>query len=333
MSTSTPYPLSPGQPPQPITDGGNSPVGAVLVNRGDNGGTIWVQAGPTGSAGALPLGPSASLQWTDRLAVPHAYLAPGSTADEVLILTDQSAGYSNPAAVAAATAVQLAGRGIPNVFTNATVGDFRLFSGSSTADPLPVAGFGSLVVGVSWPQPTPTGPTAVRLTFTDPLVPQLPAVNLYLTNNNAVDPGECTWQIPILGPALSITNISNTTSADAYVSVTGNNRTVDRLRLVGEELGARQFNGSVTAGVNTILPPVRGRATSRFNGQVTAVLNATQAGVLYLNYVDESGTATSAGFTNATGRTVITTGHPSVPSYWSWNPAANGGCNLTLFQT
>lgn len=328
MSSTQLIPLTPGGVPVKVSDGGNTPAGFTLINRGDHGGTITVQAGAGGPA--VLLTPGASMTWTDPTTYPVVSVT--GSASETLTATNQVSDYANPAAVAAATAVQLAAAGIPNVFTEAAVGDFQIQPTKATAG-LPVGGYGSLVVGVSWPQPTPTGPTVLQLTFTDPLVSTLPPISLFLTNNNAIDPGSNVWRVPILGPTLTITNLASSSNAPAFVSVTGNNRTIPGLTQVGEELGYRVFNVSGIVGVDTVIPPMRGRATTRMNGPVTLVINCTQAGTIRGNLVDETGTVTVIGVHHPVGMSTLPLTHPRVPVYWSWQPdTANGGLNLAVVQ-
>lgn len=102
-----PYSITPGIAPRPITDGGNVPQGLTLINRGDNGGTVWVQPGPSGAASAVPLQPAATLTWSDPTTLPYAFVLAGGTT-ETLIVSNQIPDYNNPVAVAVATATQIA---------------------------------------------------------------------------------------------------------------------------------------------------------------------------------------------------------------------------------
>lgn len=336
--TSTPFGLSPGLAPLRITVDGNSPAGSSLVNLGTNGGTIWVQPGPTASAGALPIGPGGSLRWTDPVALPYAFLAAGSTSAETLVVTDQSADYSNPAAVAAATATKLAAQGIPSTFLDGGVYAAVPASGASTTA-LAVGGYASLIVSVYWPQPTPLGPCALRLSFTDPAVPSLSAIQMFCTNDNSAEAGLSTWVVPVLAPTLTITNLTNSTSAAADISVVGNNRTVPAFRQLGAEVGIKQIQNLATVLATTY--PLNGWGSTsrmtRYNGHVQ-LSTATQgvAGTITASWVDETVTVRTVSiFTGTAGNELYDFAHPSVPVYWTYTPKAaspGNGMTLTVIQ-
>lgn len=323
VRSTTAIPVLPGQPARPITDSGNAPAGLFLINRGDNGGDILIQPGPADRASALTLGPGGSIPWGDAAVLPYAVLPAGAAAGETLVVSSQVAGYDNPTAVAAATALQLAAQGVPNTFTASPVGTYRIPDNGSTGL-VSVAPYGSLVVSVNWPQPTPVAPGAIRLRFTDPAVPDLPPIDIYLTNDNTFEASQNVWQVPIYGPALTITNVDNTANADAYVSIVGTNRTVAALRQFGDELGARNLRAE-TPGANlsynlayyTDSGYGSLSAVSRFNGKVKLQLNVgAGSGFLYAIWADATAKLQHATFAIGAGQTITDWAHPAVPVRW-----------------
>lgn len=332
MSVFNPIPVAVGAIPAPVTVQGATPAGCALINRGDNGGTLWLTSGPGGPA--IPLTPGGSLTWTDQAVFPYVQLATGATAAETLLVTDQAADYANPAAVAAATAVQLAAQGLPSTFLDTGYGSYSIPSGgSSPANPIDVSKSATLVVSVYWPQPTPLAPGAVQLKFTDPAIPDLSPVLFYLTNDNPFEASQTAWQVPVGGPRLTITNVANTASAAASVSVVGTNRVTPRFRQLGDEMGARTLGAACPTGSTlTPLVPSRdfpgvnigGSAQTRFNGPVTlqVFLNAG-TGFLQPQWVDYAAGVYSPRIPITGMDTIIQWAHPSVPVHWSYFPNAS----------
>lgn len=328
-----PYTLTPGAAPVRITDGANnSPAGLTLVNRGDNGGTVWVMGGPAAQGAAIPLGPGASLQWSDPVNLPYAYLTGTGTLTETLVVSSQSAGYANPSVVAAALIQQ----GIPSTMVDTGYGTYRLSVGNSTAG-ITVGSSASLIVSAAWPQPTPQGANAVRLKFDDPAVPDLPPIYYYLTNNNAVEAGQNKWQVPVVGPRLTVTNLTtpDNNNADAYVQIAGTNRPSNGFRQIGAAIGTKSVSGPSTAvGLSPVLNATNvdgagsGTATSgpmtRANGPVTLqvfVANTTGGGVIFPGWVDETATAFAAlrfPIPASGNDFTFQWNHPSVPVYWRY---------------
>lgn len=339
MRATIPYPLSPGAQPVAVSDGGNAPVGLFLINAGDNGGSIVIQPGPTDTGAGLTIGPGGSIPWNDPAVLPYAKLPAGATKAERLVVSSQLTGYDNPQAVAVATALQIATQGVPSTLLDTGYGMFRVAAGATAAGRPIVGPSASLIVSVEWPQPAPQGPGAVRLTFDDPDLLDLAPVSVYLTNSNAVEERANTWQIPVLAPRLTITNMANTAGADAYVSVVGSNRTIPKLRQLGGEMGTKTvWASTAAAGMSAAMQATNvpssslsggsGTATSgpmtRANGPVTLqvlVNNFTGGGILFPTWVDETATVVdqripipSAGPNDFT----FQWNHPTVPVYWRY---------------
>lgn len=354
QGTTTPFRITPGAAPVPVTDGGNSPAGLLLVNRGDNGGTVWIQAGPTGGAGAVPLGPAASLPWTDPRVIPYAYMTAGAAAGETLVVSNQMSDYSNPTAVAVATARQLTADGVPNLFRDGLVFDNRLDVTQSTGL-LDVSQYSSLLIGPDWPQPTPSGPAAIQIRFSDPAIPGLEPFGPYITNDNAMGvAGQ--WRVPVEAPFIEVVNdpARNVPQSPLWLSIVGTNRPVDRFQQITTGIGARTLMASptpTTAGTRYQLLPENNGASNtggggftgaqrlanldnmtRFNGLVTLTLfSGTGAGSLYSVYVDETGSYVSNRLRFTAADTVTQWAHPSVPVTWYWNPdASTTGQNVRL---
>lgn len=362
-----PYTLNPGDPPVRISDGtNNSPAGLTLTNRGDNGGTVWIMGGPNGQAGALPLGPGASLQWSDVVNLPYAYLSTGAAKAETLVVSSQSGAYTNPTVVSAALVAQ----GIPSTMLDTGYGTTRLAAGqangttgSTQTGGIQVGQSSTLIVSVSWPQPTPLGANVVRLAFDDPSQPDLPPSFFYLTNNNAVEQGNNVWQVPVVAPRLVIANLQtpDNNNADAYVSVVGNNRqTAGGFRMIAGGIGTKTLFVSCptvgmsapaqsTAGDYTQLSNAQGTLTglgpmTRFTGLVTVTVTIgtiTGNGIVSPTWVDETGRI------NSPRQVYVTTAtqgpnedlndftfqwvHPPVPVYWRYDAfAANAGSYMRV---
>lgn len=332
--TTTPLSLAPGAAPVPVTDGHNSPVGLQLVNRGDNGGTVWIMSGPAGQAAAVPLGPAASLQWTDQQTLPYAYVPAGGTA-ETLVITSQSVGYANPTAVAASLIAQ----GIPSTMLDTGYGTFRIpVAGSSV--PIDVSRSASLIVTVQWPQ-LPNGCNVLVLTFTDPALPDFPPLKYYCTVDNAVEQGaQYLWRVPVVAPRLTLTNVRtpDANNGDAYCAVVGTNRQSAGFRQIGGELGLVMLGGTspnLGAGALYPLPGYAGAAPlTRFVGTVTCIAQVQTSGLLSVQWVDERGSRVSVPFVLPTGNTMLTWAHPNVPVQWRWAPnaASSGAVWLTISQ-
>lgn len=341
-------PVAAGAAPAAVQVSAAPPVGCSLINRGDHGGTVWLQAGPGGTSVALP--PGASLVWTDPNVFPYLYLGAGTTASETVVVTSQAANYSNPQAVAAATAAQLAAQGIPSTYLSTGYGTYRLDAGVAAA-PITVGQSAGLVVSVSWPQPTPVGAGVVRLDFTDPSVPNLPALSLYLTADNAVSKDQNSWQVPVLGPVLTVTNVPppDASNSPAYVQVTGSNRLVSQLRQLGNEIGVwhGMAVGAVTAfssytavpihdtGSGTTTDPTLSPLT-RMNGPVTIMTegpggSASTTGVLIPRWIDQNGYKAHASI-SVTAQNLLTPWvHPRVPVVWTYVPTVSvAGNSLTV---
>lgn len=359
QATTLPFAITPGAAPAAITDGGNSPVGMALVNRGDHGATVWVQAGPAGGAGAVPIGPGGSITWTDPITVPYAYLAPGATAAETLLVTNQSADYSNPVAVAAATATQLLtqgipaqiasqinAQGVPAVYTDTGVGTY-LLQPMGSGNPTPslqavaqVGAFASVLVSVQWAQPTPVGNNLVTVDFDDPAVPQMPYVRYYLSApngaNNGSDAGtQFSWMVPVAGPRMTLTNrqTPDNNNSPALINVAGTNRVADRFRQLGDELGAHVVQGSTNSVTGTSAVPLAGVSGggmfTRMNGPILVIVkhSTSVAGSLLMNYVNPAGSLTSVPFALAADGTLNLT-HPAVPVFWSFAPNSSAATNI-----
>lgn len=334
-----PYTITPGAPPAPLTDAGNAPAGLLLVNRGDNAGTVWVQAGPTGGAGAVPLGPGASMQWTDRAVLPYAYMTAGATLPEVLVLTNQSEGYTNPTTVAVATASQLAADGIPSVFMERIVFDGNVASGDFQDFP-DVGGYASLVIIARWaPNPTASA-AALGLSFTAPKTPGFfpTAVPVFLNMDCAREQSAGIWQVPVVAGRLIVTNMTNLSNMPVRLTVVGTNRTAPRTRQLGGESGVASFT-AVTPVAGTTYPlasaaVVGGSVFTRFNGPVSIMaFSSAGAGLLLPRWADESARGVSGRIRVGAGDTLIQQwNHPSVPVNWSFIPDTSvAGSFLTLY--
>lgn len=320
----TAYPIPVGGAGVRITDGANNaPAGLQLVNRGDNGGTVWVMAGPAGQAAAVPLGPGASIQWTDTGNLPYAYLSTAATKPETLVVTGQAQAYNNPTTVAAALIQQ----GIPSTFLDTGYGTWRLGWGQSSSA-VTVGQSSSLIVSVQWPQ-IPTGCTVLQVAFTDPAVPDLSPINYYLTQNNSIAAEQSTWVIPVAGPAVTLTNLTtpDNNQSNAYVQMVGNNRPVDRLRQLGDE-GEGRYLYAHCPTVNTTYPCVAyptGAGESpftRMNGPINVNLSLAGAGSLYFFYVNPKGTPIGVKRDVPSGNTSFTMAHPRMPVYWQFTPTS-----------
>lgn len=326
-----PYQLAQGAPPVRITDGaGNTPAGYTLVNQGTHGQTVWIAAGANGAA--VPLGPGGTLQWTDPAVFPYASVPAGSGQTETLTVTSQAAGYANPATVSAALIAQ----GIPSTFLSTGYGTFRLDAGVSTA-PITVGQSASLLVSVSWSQPTPVGANVARLDFTDPAVPNLPAVSLYLTADNAVSREAFTWQVPVLGPALTVVNVPppDANNSPCFVQLTGSNRAVAQSRMVGGEVGVwRGQTGAAVTGFATYpLTPISDAGAapslsplSRLDGPVTLMTEGPStgaAGVLIPRWVDQTGQRNHASIPVGVTAALTPWNHPRVPVQWTFVPTSS----------
>lgn len=324
-----PYTLTPGAAPVRITDGANnSPAGLTLVNRGDNGQTVWIMGGPSAQGAAVPLGPGASLQWSDPVNLPYAYVTGAGTARETLVVSSQSSGYTNPTVVAVATAAQLAAQGIPNVMTETGLGTYRLNPGASTAG-IPVGAYASLVVSVYWPQPTPQGACAVRLTFDDPAVPDLQPAQLWLTANNFIFQGLWVWQIPVSAARLTVTALqpNDNNNAQAYVSIVGTNRAIPAVRQLGQQAPAIRQLKADTPTAGTVVnftsrhPPAISQTTA--NGSCGVYVDASVAGTLSACWIAEDTTVLSVNWTIGVGFSSVTFAHPTVPVWWIYNPTTS----------
>lgn len=336
-ATTTSYPLTPGQPAQLITDGGNVPTGLQLVNPGNNGGTVWIMAGPAGQAAAVPLGPGASLQWTDTAANPYAYLSTAATHPETLVVTSQAQGYTNPITVAGALITQ----GIPSTMLDTGYGSYQVGPNGATA-PISVAVSSTLVVAVSWPQPAPVGCGVVTLTFTDPAQPDLPPIVYTLTADNAVSQDNNVWRVPVVAPYLTVRNLQtpDNNNAPAYVSIVGNNRPAPaRIEQLGEtEPGAHQLWAPTTAAGTYVLQggayatgpaspspaayAVAGSRVTRLNGSCTAAVwlgAGSASGFLYQLWVNAQGRVTAMAYALTTGISSVQIAHPPVPCWWLLN--------------
>lgn len=328
MSYTTTVPVTPGQPPTPVQVGATPPVGFTLINRADNGGTIEVAAGANGTQ--LPLTPGGSLVWADSAIYPYASLPAGATAAETLVVTDQVRDYANPEAVAAATAVQIAAEGVPSTFLDTPYGTYRIPAGQSSAG-ITVGQSASLVVTLGWPA-GPHGLNVALLAFDDPAAPDLDPIVIPVTINNLVESLALTYQVPILAPRLTVTNLQppDNNNALLQVSVVGNNRSCERVRQIGgnDETGVHNLSRTATfpAGVTTLFGVNGATAHTRFNGPVSLSFNVPAAGFVYAFFVDPSGRANSWPFSVPAGVTQVPLwAHPRVPVYWQWGPNTAGG--------
>lgn len=319
-AVSVSFPINPG-PAVKLTDGtGNSPAGCRLINPGTNGGTVWVSPGPTG-AGLLPLGPGASLTWTDPAVLPYASLSSATAKPETLLVTSQAADYANPAATAAATALLLAAQGIPSTYLDSDFGTWQVQSTLSTVG-ITVGQAASLTVAPSWTQPTPRGLNVLRLTFDNPANPNSVPVSFYCTSDTAFDPSPTSWQVPVMGPRLIMTNVSTPDGNNSPVQATvvGSNRAVSRFRQMGEELGGVGLSASpapVSTGVLYEMVDDTGSVRqTRFNGPVQLIFNTGQQSYLYLNFVTRSGRRASGVVIVPAGQSQLSLTHPSVPVRW-----------------
>lgn len=321
----------------PVQVTGNTPAGCALINQ-DVAATITLTAGATGPVIAT-LAPGGQVVWRDPGVFPFARSDTACT----LVVTDSASDYSNPAAVAAVTATKLAAQGIPSTFLDGDCGAYSISSGS-TSVPITVGQYASLLVSVLWPQPTPTGPMAVRLRFDDPPIPTLPALDLYCTNNNTAEAAQNKWQVPVLAPRLQVTNISGGSGAAASVTVVGNNRPVPSFRQVHSGLGMWKLHADAPAG-NTAYPLMAWNAAgssplsrmTRANGDVSLVYqtNHTASILLYATWVDETAAVGQQPFTLTGSGGLLRWAHPSVPVYWQIVPSATlagGYLDLTLSQ-
>lgn len=320
-----------------VDDGANSPpAGLQLVNRGDNGGTVWIAAGPAGTAAAVPLGPGATLQWTDPAAFPYAFLSRAATQAETLVCTGQASGYSNPSVVAAALVQQ----GIPSTMLDTDYGGYQVLVTQSTP-PIMVGASSTLIVSVSWPQP-PAGSNVLRVRFDDPASSSFAALDYFLTAPNGVSGEEWTWQVPVVAPRVTFTNLqppdNNNGPADLYV--VGNNRpAADGLRMLNQpQPGAQQLwcpvsasgtfdlmGGAHTSGTASNQPTTysaSGSRCTRFTGACTAsvwVNSAPTQVFLYQNWINAQGQPVCMvyvlnGLVQGAQSTQVA--HPPVPCYW-----------------
>lgn len=324
-----------------IDDGAQSPpAGLQLVNRGDNGGTVWIAAGPAGAAAAVPLGPGATLQWTDPGAYPYAFLSSAATLPETIVCTGQSAGYSNPTVVAASLIAQ----GIPSTMLDTGYGTWpalvalaagvwnRSNSPTITAN-MPTCMVGqsaSLLLAVSWP--TSAGGNLLQLMFDDPALPSFPPQTIFLSANNAADPARAyCWQVPVLGPRVTLVNIQSAGDAansTAYVRLVGSNRAAPKLRQVGDENGAHvvAHTGSVAGGSVTTLTGLSGAPTQTvMNGPVTLNLwgGAAAAGYIFAGWTDPvsgSSIVTTVAHVASGVSGPIQWTHPTLPVTWQYSP-------------
>lgn len=235
MSSTTPYPVNPG-PAVPVQIAGSPPAGMTLVNPGDNGGTVWVAAGPNGPQ--LPLTPGGTLEWADHATFPYLSLAAGVTAPETVMVTDQAANYSNPEAVAAATATQLAAQGIPSTFLGSVVYSAAMAPGGTAV--LDVSKYASLIVAVQWYDQTGTKPAAMKLEWSS-------GAGFSTTKWVSHDPTweatrEC-WRSPVYGPTLTLSNYGLLAQ---QVTIYGTNRPTDRFEILGDR--ASSMLGAATPG-------------------------------------------------------------------------------------
>lgn len=344
MSTTT-VPLIPGAGPVPVQVAGNCPAGYALLNT-DTAATVTVQAGATGPVLAA-LEPGGQLVWRDAAVFPYAW-ATGATGPVVLVVTDQASDYANPAAVAAVTATKLAAQGIPSTMLDTGHGTYQVPVGTS-APPVTVGESTTLAVSVSWPQPVPTGASAVRLRFDDPALPDLTPIDFYCTNNNAIENGNNTWQVPVMAPRLTITNIPtpDNNNATAYVAVVGNNRpAVGGFRQLGAGIGTKTlFQTAAALGTAPVMRAYAGDAVfggtvagvdpgtgpmTRFTGPVTVsvtVGNTAGGGVLFPAWVDETARVTAPRLlvlaSGAAGDQTFQWNHPAQPVYWRYDPFAS----------
>lgn len=343
LGSTTPFAIPAGGNKVKLTDGaGSPPAGLWLVNRADHNGTVWISAGPTGSAASIPLGPGAVLQWADAATFPYASQSTSSTTDETIVVTSQAAGYSNPATIAAALIQQ----GIPSTMIDTSYGTWRLFATNSTSV-INVGQSASLLVSANWPQPTPQSTGSIRLIWSDPLVPDMPPVVQWLTNDNAYEASSNTWQVPVLAPCVKFTNLANPANADAYVTIVGNNRTVPKLRQIGEEAGSRQLS-TTTSSVGLLVPLVHSSyqytnppadgfsSQTRFNGPVKVNwYNSSNVNAwLQPMWADIDGLGTiSPRYAIAGTDGTIDWYHPSVPVHWYiyyTGPVTNSTFRLVL---
>lgn len=330
------YPV-PGTAPVALTDGaGNSPAGCQLINPGLNGGTVWLSAGPTGAA-SVPLGPGASVQWTDRATLPYARLAAGAAAPEQIVVTSQAQGYSNPITVASALIAQ----GIPSTYLDSLIGHWQITPGT-TVSAISSGQYASLYVSFSTfnyaPGQTPAE-VGIQITWLDPN--GNPLSKYTLTADDNADGGTITpyrWAVPVLGHAFTLKALvpgSNSNPQFTYdISIVGNNR-LATFRQLGAESGVAQIQAANTA--DTSAHPLTnlagGSRQTRLNGHVQ-LGTATQgvAGILYVTWVDESCTRRGFNiFTGTGGDELYDFAHPSVPVSWSYAAkAASAGNGFTL---
>lgn len=352
QGTTGAYQLTPAASPLRITDGGNSPAGLLLVNRGDHGGTIWVQAGPSGGAGAVPIGPAGSIPWTDPVTPPYAYLSSAASQPETLIVTNQMSGYSNPVAVAAATAAELAVAGIPTVYTDTPVGQWTLApdvkgiaAPGTITDYIDVSKFSSIIVSVDYsagvyvPGASTKEGSAVTMTFEDRASPGMPVTLVHSGIETSFDPANASLmtadrrtahQVPVYGPQMTLYNVS-TNTIYASVSVIGTNRITPGFRQMGDEVGARYLVAqSCPAAQNLYLcqPAGEGDQVDPFastwthlNGAVSLQWNLFgSTGYLWAHWVDQRGQVIRTRQRIDTPSGTVTWGHPTVPVSWWYMP-------------
>jgi hypothetical protein len=346
QGTSTPITILPGEKPVAVTDAGNSPAGLLLLNRGDNGGTIMVQPGPTGGSSAIALGPSGSLQWTDTTAYPYAYVAAGGTV-ETLLITSQATAYSNPEAVAIATAAQLAIQGVPTLYRNKVIADLTVPATLIGAPDLDVSAYASLLVGIKWGA-NPAGPGAVALVPYDPQ--GVGGINLATTQtivgmDSSAGSEWCWWQLPVVSERFQINPVVTAGRQQSTdVIVIGSTRPVAGFRQLGDRgAGARMLHAaSPTASTTYNLVPYNNQfeqvntgqsVLTRMNGKVTVSIQASGPGTLTMFYVDYTGSFCYLPFTVPSGRSLLSTAHPSLPVQWKWVPdtsVVNGFAYVTV---
>ncbi len=148
----------------------------------------------------------------------------------------------------------------------------------------------------------------------------------YLTAANATaDTTE--WILPVRGGSIRLTN---TTAGTINLIVYGSNRTLDDIKVVGEQAAVRQLivTGAVVGGVTTPLVSNDGApATTCVNGPIVAVVTAGfPAGTLRMLYTAPDATQNEVTvLTTAATPTLISLYHPKARVLWGFRPNVGAG--------
>lgn len=331
MSYTQPYTVKPGAVPAPVQVASATPAGFTLINRGDNGGTVLVAAGPNGTT--VPLTAGGSVDWVDATTYPYLSLPAGATAAETVVVTDQAQNYTNPVAVATATATQLAAKGVPNVFQSTVLFDADV-NPSAPLSSITVGGYASVLIKAQW-KPDNSGNYG-------PGALQLGNVGTWLGMDASVDtaaPG-ATWEMPVAFASFTAYNPLNPGGMPCHLTVTGTNRPVARARMVGLDTAGAKLLGlqAAATAAGQYLPMIAtlgtganasglfgGSNSSRMAGPIKLHWNTNvSGGYLMCQYVDWNATVVTLRWPLSGTDGVIDWIHPVLPVHWIYYSAGAG---------